>query len=182
MLCRMWYDVWWRDHLQTVWRAHLQPVCCHQWNLQLQRRRTYHSISIMPSATSVLLIEFESSIIRAFLSITDTPYHATTNVGYRIALPLLTYSLVRSLGKAFCELSLRLQMRSRAISISVYFILLNGIFSNKIFLRCKILLVYFNRHSTTLVFLVYCGKTTVKLQIVVILTISFFCRAGKWPI
>ena len=29
-----------------------------------------------------LLIEFESSIIEHFLSITDTPCHATTNVGH----------------------------------------------------------------------------------------------------
>ena len=104
-------------------------------------------VRITPSALCLLqpmcylLFEFESSIIRAFLSITDTPCHVTTNVGYRIALPLLTYSLVRNLEKAFCELSLSLQMRSRAVSISAYFILLNGIFSNKMFLRCKILLV-----------------------------------------
>ena len=34
-----------------------------------------------------LLIEFESSIIRAFLSISDTPCHATTNMGIGLYCP-----------------------------------------------------------------------------------------------
>ena len=50
-------------------------------------------VRITPSALCVLqpmrylLIEFESSIIRAFLSISDTPCHATTNMGIELYCP-----------------------------------------------------------------------------------------------